>query len=709
MTMRLPTTFLSSKVARRIFLLFVSCALLPITVLAVVSFFQVSKQLRSESEKQLAQATKTQAMVIFERLSILDAEMEVLSLQSRDRKSLVLGNALEGHFLNMTVLNNEGESVAVWRGPTTLPGIAPKERLHLLSGKALLSIGPCSNQFGKCVTMVRTIDLGQSATGTLLGEINPEYLWDTPKLPPGLGFCAVSSGSILFCSDPEMGLSGSGLPGQIRGASGLFQWKYRQTLYDAAYWTLLLKPSFLVNPWTIALSQKHSDVLAPMRHFRTTFPFVILLALWSVMLFSSIQIRRTLVPLEKLQEGTRQIGATHFESRVDVQSGDEFEALAASFNSMADRLGSQFEALKTINDIDQAIFASLDREGIVDAVLDRMPYLLPCDCFAVTLFRDVQSSGWVRLRNTQNGKPGTLTLNTSITAADLQSLHDNPEVCAISEVQRVPAFLLPLREAGMASFLILPILVDGTVFAALVCADGNTLRIAADNVHHARQVADQLAVAFSNVQMIEALEQLHWGSLTALARAIDAKSAWTSGHSERVTNLALKIGQAMKLPAKELKIMHRGGLLHDIGKIGTPPNILDKPGKLEPEEMQVMRDHVQIGVRILEPIPGFQEAMPIVAQHHEWFDGSGYPAGLAGENISLHARIFAVADCFDALTSDRPYRKGLPKQQVAEMLREKSGTQFDPMVIEVFTRLCGEEESSTVDQLARRAAAGQLA
>jgi putative nucleotidyltransferase with HDIG domain len=261
----------------------------------------------------------------------------------------------------------------------------------------------------------------------------------------------------------------------------------------------------------------------------------------------------------------------------------------------------------------------------------------------------------------------------------------------------------------MASFLILPILVDGTVFAALVCADGNSLRIAADNVQHARQVADQLAVAFSNVQMIEALEQLHWGSLTALARAIDAKSAWTSGHSERVTNLALKIGQAMKLPAKELKIMHRGGLLHDIGKIGTPPNILDKPGKLEPEEMQVMRDHVQIGVRILEPIPGFQEAMPIVAQHHEWFDGSGYPAGLAGENISLHARIFAVADCFDALTSDRPYRKGLPKQQVAEMLREKSGTQFDPMVIEVFTRLCGQEESSTVDQLARRAAAGQLA
>ncbi len=186
---------------------------------------------------------------------------------------------------------------------------------------------------------------------------------------------------------------------------------------------------------------------------------------------------------------------------------------------------------------------------------------------------------------------------------------------------------------------------------------------------------------------IEALEQLDLGTLTALARAIDAKSAWTAGHSERVTNLALKMAHAMGLPAKSLDIMHRGGLLHDIGKIGTPPSILDKPGKLEPEEMQIMRDHVKIGVRILEPIPCFRDALPMVAEHHEWFDGSGYPAGLAGENISLHARILTVADCYDAMVSDRPYRKGLPKQQAFEILKQQSGTQFDPMVIDVFTRL----------------------
>src|SRR5215469_5743305 len=147
----------------------------------------------------------------------------------------------------------------------------------------------------------------------------------------------------------------------------------------------------------------------------------------------------------------------------------------------------------------------------------------------------------------------------------------------------------------------------------------------------------------------------------------------------------------MGLPSKELKTIRTGGLLHDIGKIGTPPAILDKPGKLTPEEMRIMQDHVRIGVRILEPVPGLKEALPIVAQHHEWFNGEGYPAGVAGEEITLHARIAAVADCYDALTSDRPYRRGLPREQTIAILRKRSGTQFDPVVINAFLQLMDEK------------------
>jgi len=208
-----------------------------------------------------------------------------------------------------------------------------------------------------------------------------------------------------------------------------------------------------------------------------------------------------------------------------------------------------------------------------------------------------------------------------------------------------------------------------------------TLRVCVEQYHAVRFEKQQLKVT------IEALEELDLGTLMALARAIDAKSEWTAGHSERVTNLALRMVRAMGLPAKNLEIMQRGGLLHDIGKIGTPPAVLDKRGRLDPKEMEIMRDHVKIGVRILEPIPCFREALPMVAQHHEWFDGSGYPAGLAGEEISLLARILAVADSYDAMVSDRPYRKGLPKPAVLDILRQRSGTQFDPTVVEVLDRL----------------------
>ena len=213
-----------------------------------------------------------------------------------------------------------------------------------------------------------------------------------------------------------------------------------------------------------------------------------------------------------------------------------------------------------------------------------------------------------------------------------------------------------------------------------------TLRECHAQYHSACLERDHLKVT------MEALQRLDVGTLTSLARAIDAKSAWTAGHSERTTSLALKIGQAMGLTARTLNIIHRGALLHDIGKIGTPAAILDKPDALDAEEIQIMRDHVRIGIRILEPILIFRDALPMVAQHHEWFDGTGYPAGLAGEYIDLHARILAVADCYDAMVSDRPYRIGLTKLQAIHSLQKRSGTQFDPVVIQTFLRLADAGE-----------------
>jgi putative nucleotidyltransferase with HDIG domain len=200
-----------------------------------------------------------------------------------------------------------------------------------------------------------------------------------------------------------------------------------------------------------------------------------------------------------------------------------------------------------------------------------------------------------------------------------------------------------------------------------------------------------MGVALSNARLIKELNELNWGTLEALARAIDAKSHWTAGHSDRVTKLALKIGQGLGLPQEELDVLHRAGLLHDIGKLGIPGNILDKPGKLTQEEEQLMREHVRLGVRILEPIAAYAEIMPVVLHHHESFSGGGYPDGLAGEAISMGARIFAVADSFDALTSDRPYRRALDREYAIEAIKQGSGSRYDPDIVQAFLEVMAQE------------------
>jgi HD-GYP domain-containing protein (c-di-GMP phosphodiesterase class II) len=194
---------------------------------------------------------------------------------------------------------------------------------------------------------------------------------------------------------------------------------------------------------------------------------------------------------------------------------------------------------------------------------------------------------------------------------------------------------------------------------------------------------------------IRSVERLNEGIIRTLAQTIDAISPWTLGHSERGAELSLKIGRVMGLGEKELKDLHHGAYLHDIGKIYDRDFhfMADKKSRLTEEEMKVMRAHPANGKRLLEHIKDYAEGViPVVAQHHEWFDGGGYPEGLSGEEISLGARILAVADVYDALTSDRPYRKGMVRGKAIFYIREKTGEQFDPKVVDAFLKVMAEEE-----------------
>ncbi len=183
------------------------------------------------------------------------------------------------------------------------------------------------------------------------------------------------------------------------------------------------------------------------------------------------------------------------------------------------------------------------------------------------------------------------------------------------------------------------------------------------------------------------IEQTYDDTLEALGAALDLRDTETAGHSRRVSLYCLEIARAMGCNSEQLKTIMRGAYLHDIGKIGIPDSILLKEGKLTAEETSVMQTHVRIGYELVSRIPFLAAAAEIVLAHQERYDGTGYPQGLMGEEIPLGARIFAVADTLDAMTSDRPYRKALPFATAREEIIRESGRQFDPDVVRAFLAL----------------------
>jgi putative nucleotidyltransferase with HDIG domain len=202
-----------------------------------------------------------------------------------------------------------------------------------------------------------------------------------------------------------------------------------------------------------------------------------------------------------------------------------------------------------------------------------------------------------------------------------------------------------------------------------------------------RRQATEIKAAF------DTLESTYDQTLAALMSALDARDRETEGHSLRVSHITAKLGKALDFSHEQLKVLERGSLLHDIGKIGISDTILHKPGPLSEEEWKIMRQHPDIGAKIVEGIPFLQDTIPLIRHHQERWDGTGYPGGLRGEEIPILARMFSIVDAFDALTSKRPYRQKISTAEAVEYINEQAGILFDPEVVEVFKKLAIENQS----------------
>jgi PAS domain S-box-containing protein/putative nucleotidyltransferase with HDIG domain len=367
--------------------------------------------------------------------------------------------------------------------------------------------------------------------------------------------------------------------------------------------------------------------------------------------------------------------------------------------SLNEDVQRHLERLQSLRQIDMAITGGFDRRATLETILKQVISQLGVSA-ADILMLDPQMNrlnlgayqGFTQPLNETidvpigKGFAGIAVSENRMVSADLQ------------RAREVPEFYKLWQREGFSSYHAVPLVVKDRPVGVLETYQRTASTPDKEWFNFLEMLAGQAAIALENTGLFEDLESANTELMHAYdttiegwSHAMDLRDKETEGHTLRVTHLTLKLARIMGASPAELVHIRRGALLHDIGKIGIPDRILLKPDKLTDEEWEVMRKHPTFALEMLEPIHYLKPALNIPYCHHEKWDGSGYPRGLAGEQIPIAGRIFAVVDVWDALTSDRPYRPAWTKEKALDYIREQSGKHFDPDVVYVFLRLTDEE------------------
>ena len=265
----------------------------------------------------------------------------------------------------------------------------------------------------------------------------------------------------------------------------------------------------------------------------------------------------------------------------------------------------------------------------------------------------------------------------------------------VEDIETDVRFLRPNLEEKYEtkSFISVPLRVKNKVIGVLnINSSKNSKIFTQRDVELITLFADNSAITIENLELFSDLQSFYLEMIQTLARALDAKDSYTHDHADRAGKYAKLIAQEMNLPDMVVRYIEYAALLHDMGKIGISDTILLKKGKLTDEEQKIIRQHPIIGYKIILPIKYLYPIAPLVLYHHERYDGSGYPEGLSGEEIPLGARIVAIIDAFDAMTSDRPYRKAPSVKTAVEELKKGMGKQFDPKIVKIFLDILSREK-----------------
>lgn len=380
----------------------------------------------------------------------------------------------------------------------------------------------------------------------------------------------------------------------------------------------------------------------------------------------------------------------------------ERAALALENANLYQRQEEQLGFLEALHQIDLAITGSMDIHVTLEVVTKQVLAQLQVDAASILLLNPftlilepIANAGYQSaMLNHQNLRMGE-GLGGAVAMQGTQ-LHKNclkNEDC--DDCVRKETFLREKFE----SYYGIPLSAKGRILGVLELFMRQPFDPDPSWQHLATTIATQAAIAIDNAAMFEDLEKSNLElslaydtTLEGWARALELRDRETEGHARRVVDLTLQLARAIGISGMDLVHIRRGALLHDVGKMGVPDRILQKPGSLDDDEWEIMRKHPVYSYEWLRPISYLRPALDIPHYHHERWDGSGYPDGLSGENIPLAARIFAIIDVWDALLSDRPYRKAWPREKTIEHIKEQSGLHFDPLVVETFVKLISNNQ-----------------
>lgn len=378
-------------------------------------------------------------------------------------------------------------------------------------------------------------------------------------------------------------------------------------------------------------------------------------------------------------------------------------ALITSFLSDQEKLNKkqvlrQLERLTALRAIDKSIITGGELNSTLYILLESLSHLLDVEAAAILMFDDETNE--LRLRASL-GFFGQYPNQTPIkvgegllagqAAQELQTIY-HKDLGSLNE-----KFSQVVEGKGIIDYYAVPLVAHGELEGVLEVYDRSP-HPDAEWKNYLETLAGQAAIAIDNSYLLENLKraneemsEAYEETLKGWSRALDLRDRETEGHTQRVVTISVKLAEKMGLQGERLTHFQRGAILHDIGKMGVPDNILLKPGPLTSKEWSIMHKHPVYAQMLLSPIRFLEPALLIPYGHHERWDGSGYPLGLRGVSIPLEARIFAVVDVWDALRSDRPYRKALSDEETIQYILEQSGKQFDPEVVKAFMALLEED------------------